>query len=956
MPKKKIFLSAVTGQFKACRDALRSDLAAVGADVIVQEDFIQHGGTLLEKLEDYIASCDSVIALVGNAYGWEPESTAIPKGLPVRSYTQWEYYFARGERLNGTNVASIPVHAYIASPGYLEKHPVEQSAAAAEKQKTFVEALLVSGKDRNSFESIDQLARLVLRDGFKLSNADKYTRQNLPYDSIGSLFKGRDDIITEINSRRLTENKEATAIVAKQAIHGLGGIGKTRLAVEYAWQYLSDYSACLFVSADSPENLNRNLALLCGPTILDLPEQDEQKEDLQVVAVRRWLNQNVGWLMIVDNVDTFDAVKTVEKLLPSLQSGHILITSRRTDWNDSIQTLPLDILAQEDAVAFLLNKTENYRTPTEEDESIARSLVITLGGLALAIEQAGAFLKKKRISLLEYKERWDNQEVKLRHFQPNDYPSSLAVTWETSFDQLSDEAQSLLNTLCWFSSDPIPRETIENAFASNELFSMAAIGSGGDADNYLDLEDILDELGSLSLLSWDNGNSDFSVHRLVQEITKSRLTEEEKTEYVDLAILIVTYGAPDTTVYDVQSWNVMERLRPHFEHLIKECQTIGVVEHASWPMYILGGYLREKGLLKDAETLMRRALAIDEIRLGEKHPDFAKELGSLAIILQYLGRPKEAEPIMRRALNISEAHYGIDHPDTAHQVGNLATILGENGELKEAEQLILRSIKINEKHYGKNHYVLFRDLRSLAGIFQQTDRKREAIPLMLRALEISETHFGLDHPSVAYILSGYGQLLSDLGLKADAEPLMRRALSIVESTYGNDHISIVEEASNLAKLLWQTNRNEEAETLMRHVLEILEAHFDNDHPNFVIHLSNLAMLLRDKKCFREAESLMRRSLAISQKNYDGHHPNIATRLINLSLIYEDTGRLLEAESLSRQGVEIFLRSLERTGKKHPHADTALSNYENLLRKMGNSRQKRRAIIREVRKSARIRKR
>ncbi len=92
--KEKIFLSAVTGQFKECRDALRSDLAAVGADVVVQEDFQQHGGTLLKKLEEYIDSCDRVIALVGSAYGWEPEAAAIPENAPSRSYTQWEYYFA----------------------------------------------------------------------------------------------------------------------------------------------------------------------------------------------------------------------------------------------------------------------------------------------------------------------------------------------------------------------------------------------------------------------------------------------------------------------------------------------------------------------------------------------------------------------------------------------------------------------------------------------------------------------------------------------------------------------------------------------------------------------------------------------------------------------------------------------------------------------------------------------
>src|SRR5208283_3772431 len=98
----KIFLSAVSGQFKACRDALRSDLSAVGAEVVVQEDFQQHGASLLEKLERYIGSCDRIIALVGDAYGFEPEATVRPTGQPRRSYTQWEYFFAMGERLDGS--------------------------------------------------------------------------------------------------------------------------------------------------------------------------------------------------------------------------------------------------------------------------------------------------------------------------------------------------------------------------------------------------------------------------------------------------------------------------------------------------------------------------------------------------------------------------------------------------------------------------------------------------------------------------------------------------------------------------------------------------------------------------------------------------------------------------------------------------------------------------------------
>src|SRR6266436_4145150 len=119
----KIFLSAVSGQFKACRDALRSDLSAVGAEVVVQEDFQQHGASLLEKLERYIGSCDRIIALVGDAYGFEPEETARSTGQPRRSYTQWEYWFAVGERLDGSRAPRKDIYVYLANADYLKDHP-----------------------------------------------------------------------------------------------------------------------------------------------------------------------------------------------------------------------------------------------------------------------------------------------------------------------------------------------------------------------------------------------------------------------------------------------------------------------------------------------------------------------------------------------------------------------------------------------------------------------------------------------------------------------------------------------------------------------------------------------------------------------------------------------------------------------------------------------------------------
>jgi hypothetical protein len=152
----KIFISADSGQIKPCLDALRSDLSAVGAEVVVQEDFQQRGASLLEKLERYIASCDRIIALVGDAYGFEPEETARPAGRPRRSYTQWEYCFAMGERLDGSRQPPKDIFLYIGSPEFLAMNPVSQAEDSAQLQQEFtlqqefIKELVRSGRTETS--------------------------------------------------------------------------------------------------------------------------------------------------------------------------------------------------------------------------------------------------------------------------------------------------------------------------------------------------------------------------------------------------------------------------------------------------------------------------------------------------------------------------------------------------------------------------------------------------------------------------------------------------------------------------------------------------------------------------------------------------------------------------------------------------------------------------------------
>jgi tetratricopeptide (TPR) repeat protein len=190
----KIFISTVSSQFKACRDALRSDLSAVGAEVVVQEDFQQHGSSLLEKLEAYIASCDRVIALVGDGYGYEPEESARPAGWPRRSYTQWEYYFARGDRLDGRTAEPKPLYVYFAVPEFIEALGAAGDVDPEGLQGAFIAEVRASGKDWNAFKSLDELRALVLRDGFRLETVNPQLRN----PSQRAVIQGNHNIAVQI--------------------------------------------------------------------------------------------------------------------------------------------------------------------------------------------------------------------------------------------------------------------------------------------------------------------------------------------------------------------------------------------------------------------------------------------------------------------------------------------------------------------------------------------------------------------------------------------------------------------------------------------------------------------------------------------------------------------------------------------------------------------------------------
>jgi hypothetical protein len=250
------------------------------------------------------------------------------------------------------------------------------------------------------------------------------------------------------------------------ALHGLGGAGKTRLAIEYGLQQEQDYTALLLISARTPELLNSNLAELVGPLILTMPNKNARSNEETSKAPLNWLDQNPRWLLILDNIDDSAAAAATQALLPRLRGGDVIITGRVAKFGAEILRLELDVLDPEDAISFLLERTVASRRKADDDKSRARELAEQLGRLALALEQAGAYIERQGMSFARYLADWHrNRERVLAWFDPRvmHYDTSVAITWQTSVAQLNDNARALLELLAWLAPEPIPEFLLDDA-------------------------------------------------------------------------------------------------------------------------------------------------------------------------------------------------------------------------------------------------------------------------------------------------------------------------------------------------------------------------------------------------------------------------------------------------------------------------------------------------------------
>ena len=469
---------------------------------------------------------------------------------------------------------------------------------------------------------------------------------------------------------------------------------------------------------------------------------------------------------------------------------------------------------------------------TRKEVFISATSAEEVDHLPLALELVVSYMHETNQSAAEWLEEWHKTpDLTIKHYDSDNvnYPVSLARVWEQSVGRLSHSARELMHWLVWMAARP--------AGFPIEVFKTSA--------DWLSLRAALSELAKASLIGWPPAADEISIHRVLQAVTRNHLGEQEKTTSLDDALAIINTALPSPE-WDQKGWQLWEQLAPHCRNLLNRLQDHVLEPKATRIMNDLALWLNNRAEHGEAETLIRRALAIDEKSFGPEHPNVAIRLNNLAELLRATNRLAEAEPLYRRALAIDEKSFGSEHSEVATGLHNLAELLSDTNRLAEAEPLYRRALAIYEKSFGPEHPNVAIGLNSLATLLSATNRLAEAEPLYRRALAIGEKSFGPEHPNVAIRLNNLAELLSATNRLAEAEPLYHRALAIYEMSFGPVHPDVAIRLNNLAGLLSATNRLAEAEPLFRRALRILAVfghRTGHEHPHFRTAIDNYAGLI-----------------------------------------------------------------------------------------------------------------
>jgi len=688
------------------------------------------------------------------------------------------------------------------------------------------------------------------------------------------LFTGRDGELADLAGR--LSGGDGSAVVLPQALYGLGGVGKTQLAVEYAYRHAADYDLVWWVPGES--------AALAVSSLVDLARRagvssvgGAQQQIAGLVEVLRRGEQFPRWLVVVDNAEAPSELFGL--LAIAGRGGQVLVTSRDPAWAGWTRSVEVDVLPHADAVRLLRRRCERL---TEAD---ADRLATALGDLPLAVEQAAGWLATTGMAAETYERLLaDRTKELLTRGQPAHYPLPVAAAWTIAVDRLDDPgAVDLLRLLAQFGPEPVPLDLM-NPIAGGV---RALPGPLQDPLAFADCVETVCRLG-LARASADG----LVMHRLVQAVLRDHTPAEQRERYRTAArgLLIAADPAAPT---DPACWPRYTLLHPHIVAtglldlaaiagpavtgpgaIVDPATIVDPADGAARQLVLrLAEALRSSGDYRAAVTLARQARTSWATQLGDDHLDTLSMTGELARSLWSTGRRPAARAMEEDVLARYQRVLGDDHPDTLRAAADLARSLWSAGAYPAAramrEDLLARRRRIlGDDHpdtlQAREHLVV-----SLRMMGEHAAARQMSEDLLARRRRI----LGDDHPDTLSATARLAAVLWSAGDYPAARAMQEDLLTRCRRILGDDHPDTLDAAANLAQSLWSVGDFPAARAMQEDLLVQYRRIRGDDHPDTYLVLEDLANSLADLGDDRTARRLREDVLANRRRILGDDHPD-----------------------------------------------------------------------------------
>lgn len=773
-------------------------------------------------------------------------------------------------------------------------------------------------------------------------------------------FTGRGAALEHLRDQLL---RRGQSVIVPQALYGLGGIGKTHVALEYAHRFRADYDVVWWISAEFKERVNSSLAELAGR--LDIPVGESVTE--AAAAARDALRRGAPysrWLLIFDNADDPADLKDQ---LP--ENGHVLITSRNQAWSQVATSLEIDVFTEEESIAHLKRKVPKI------SDGEALEVGQALGSLPLAVEQAGAWLERTGIAARDYLALLEEQTAEALELAPDGFPVVVAKTWSLSFSQLrrnSPAAIRMLQLCAFFAPEPISTKMIY----SDEMARLLSADDPKLRERQM-VAKVVQELNRYALAKISYGDNTMQVHRLVQAVVSAQMSPEEREEACHGVHRILRSAKPaqdgtDIPTDDPANWPIFEQILPH----LKPSRAAECIEDETRQL-----------LTELVRYLWRRSEFTRALDLGEqlsKHwqetfgPDDQQLLHmrfQMNNALRSLGKFEDAYVRDRAVYNKQRTlrAIGPDHSHTLQTAGGLGADLTGLGHFQEALELYEETYEKQKTNFGEEHPLTLSAANNVAVALRLLGRYYDALDMDRDTLDRRRGVLGDRHPLTLFSAENLGYDLRNCGryresaeelrrthaafaevLKPDANETLRTAKSLAASLrklgqYRQAKMLMETTANNYQKYFPSSPDRPSAELALaccyavlgdgRTAVGITQAIRENQildlnevHPFTFATGTNLVAFQRGIGEVNEAVDLGRRIQVGLADTLSPHHPYTLVCSVNLANALADQGRLDEAANLERAALNGFHAVLT---PDHPDTLICQVNLSITLRQLGD---------------------